>query len=684
MIRISLALLILAGGAQAAQPLAPMDLFELEYATDAQISPNGEQVVYVRHFNDVMTDRRYQNLWIIDTDGTGNRPLSAGKHSASFPRWSPDGSRLAYLSDESGSGQIHVRWMDTGDTAAITSGALPPGDIAWSPDGGRIAFTRLVPEPPLVIGEMPPAPDGAEWAPAPKYTDKLAFRFDHVGEVPPGYMHIFVVAADGGTPRRVTQGERQFGVGNFVWAPEGESFIVSADLAEGREMFGAGNPDIHEVSLEDGSARRLIDRDGPDAAVTVSPDGRHIAYVGYDDRRQGHQQNDLYVADRDGSNVRNLTGTYDRHVQSAARRGGGGPQWAPDGRGIHAAVHDEGNARLVLFSLDGSRRIAAEDVGAGEMGYISHNTLWSISDRGRLAYTVPGPAMPGDVAVADPGRAGRMLTGLNDDLFAGRELGQVEELRWKSSKDGRSVHGWIIKPPGFDASRKYPLILEMHGGPFADYGDVFDTEKQLMAAAGYVVLYTNPRGSISYGEEFGNLIHHAYPGDDFHDLNAAVDRVIGMGFIDENRLYVTGGSGGGVLTAWMIGNTDRFRAAVAFYPVINWESFIFTADLSGLFLEYWVPGLPWRHRDNFEARSLLKVSENVTTPTLIMTGEEDWRTPMSESEQYYKALKLQGVETVLVRVPEEPHGIVARPSHAMSKMTTLLGWFDKHSGQPGG
>ena len=683
MIRTALVLPILAVAVHAAQPLEVMDVFELEYATDAQISPNGEQVVYVRHFNDVMTDRRYQNLWMVDADGSNHRPLNTGKHTANSPRWSPDGSRLAYRSDESGSTQLHVRWMDTGDTAAVTSHAMPPGNFAWSPDGGRIAFTRLVPEPALVIGEMPPAPEGAEWAPPPKYTDMLAFRFDQVGDVPPGYMHLFVVAADGGTPRQVTRGERQFGAGSFAWAPEGESLIVAADLTEGAEIYAVSNPDVYEIALADGSPHRLIDRQGPDVSASVSPDGRYIAYVGYDNRYQGHQQNDLYLADRDGSNVRNLTLDYDRHVQDAARRGGGGPQWVSDGSGIYGVVHDAGNARLVLFSLDGGRRVVVPDIGSGETGYINHNTLWSTSDGGRLAYTVPGPAMPGDVAVADPGEAGRMLTDLNADLFGERELGALEELRWTSSKDGRPVHGWIIKPPGFDASRKYPLILEMHGGPFADYGDVFDTEKQLMAAAGYVVLYTNPRGSISYGEEFGNLIHHAYPGDDFHDLNSAVDHVVGMGFVDEERLYVTGGSGGGVLTAWMIGNTDRFRAAVAFYPVINWESFIFTADLSGLFLEYWMPGLPWRHRDNFEARSLLRVSENVTTPTLIMTGEEDWRTPMSESEQYYKALKLQGVETVLVRVPEEAHGIVARPSHAMSKMTTLLGWFGKHAPEAG-
>ena len=328
MIRTALVLPILAVAAHAAQPLEVMDVFELEYATDAQISPNGEQVVYVRHFNDVMTDRRYQNLWMVDADGSNHRPLNTGKHTANSPRWSPDGRRLAYRSDESGGTQLHVRWMDTGDTAAVTSHALPPGNFAWSPDGGRIAFTRLFPEPPLVIGEMPPAPEGAEWAPPPKYTDMLAFRFDQVGEVPPGYMHLFVVAADGGTPRQVTRGKRQFGAGSFTWAPEGESLIVSANLAEGAEIYDVGDPDVYEIALADGSARRLIDRKGPDVSASVSPDGRYIAYVGYDDRYQGHQQNDLYVADRDGSNVRNLTGDYDRHVQDSARRGGGGPQWA--------------------------------------------------------------------------------------------------------------------------------------------------------------------------------------------------------------------------------------------------------------------------------------------------------------------------------------------------------------------
>ncbi|NNF26847.1 MAG: S9 family peptidase, partial [Gemmatimonadetes bacterium] len=254
----------------------------------------------------------------------------------------------------------------------------------------------------------------------------------------------------------------------------------------------------------------------------------------------------------------------------------------------------------------------------------------------------------------------------------------VEEIWWESSKDGRLIQGWILKPPGFDPSRKYPLILEIHGGPFLAYGDGFDIEKQLMAAAGYVVLYSNPRGSTSYGEEFGNLIHHAYPGDDFYDLDSGVDAVIAQGYVDEDNLFVTGGSGGGVLTAWMIGHTDRFNAALPFYPVINWYSFNLTADMAAITNKYWFPGLPWDHVEHYENRSLLSVVKNVKTPTLIMTGEEDWRTPMSESEQYYKALKLLGVDAVIVRVPGEPHLIWSRPSHGISKITTLVGWFGRY------
>lgn len=354
-----------------------------------------------------------------------------------------------------------------------------------------------------------------------------------------------------------------------------------------------------------------------------------------------------------------------------------------DGRAIYAQVDDEGNTKVARFSLDGTFEYVARNLGNGNSAYSGGS--FSVARDGRLVITASTPAMPSELVLVTPGtvRGGkavppRTITAINDDVLNGKTLGAVEEIWYTSAKDGRRVQGWIIKPPGFSPDRKYPLMLEIHGGPFANYGDRFDEEKQLMAAAGYVVLYTNPRGSTSYGEEFGNLIHHAYPGDDFDDLNSGVDAVVAKGYVDANNLFVTGGSGGGVLTAWMIGRTNRFRAALAFYPVINWESFVLTADMSSMAVNNWFPGFPWDHPENYAKRSLLSVVKQVRTPTLIMTGEEDFRTPMSESEQYYKALKMQGVETVLVRVPDEPHGIRRYPSHEAAKITTMVGWFAKH------
>jgi acylaminoacyl-peptidase len=285
------------------------------------------------------------------------------------------------------------------------------------------------------------------------------------------------------------------------------------------------------------------------------------------------------------------------------------------------------------------------------------------------------------VAVKDPGPGEpRLLTAVNEDLFSQRRLGSVEEVWYDSSHDGRPVQAWILKPPDFDPSRRYPLILEIHGGPFAAYGPGLDVEKQLMAAHDYVVLYTNPRGSTSYGEEFGNLIHHAYPGDDFHDLVSGVDAVLARGYVDPERLYVTGGSGGGVLTCWVIGRTTRFRAAVTVYPVVNWYSWVLTADIAAYGVKYWFPGFPWDHPEHYESRSLLSVVGNVTTPTMVLTGEEDYRTPMSDSEQYFTALQLRGVESALVRVPGEPHGIRRRPSHWMAKVGHIVGWFERFGG----
>ena len=285
---------------------------------------------------------------------------------------------------------------------------------------------------------------------------------------------------------------------------------------------------------------------------------------------------------------------------------------------------------------------------------------------------------PADVAAGRRGDSARKVTSLNEDLLAHKTLGEVEEITWQSTADDLEIQGWIVTPPGFDPEKKYPLILEIHGGPFAAYGPHFSVENQLYAAAGYVVLYTNPRGSTSYGWDFANEIHHNYPGEDYDDLISGVDAVVARGYIDEDQLFVTGGSGGGVLTAWIVGNTDRFAAAVVAKPVINWVSEALYSDIHRTVPGYWFEKYPWEDPEEYWRRSPLSLVGNVTTPTMLLTGEADYRTPMPESEQYYQALKLRKVDSALVRVPESSHGIASRPSNQIAKVDNIIAWFARY------
>lgn len=659
--------------AQQKTPFAAEDVFQIEYAAEPQISPDGTKIVYVRRFADIMTDRNYGNLWLVNFDGTGHRPLTTGNFSDGSPRWSPDGTRIAFTSDRAGQTQIWVLWLATGQMQQLTHVTEAPSGLAWSPDGKWISFSMLVPEAPPSLARLPKPPEGAKWAEPARVIDRLVYRFNGPGYLKPGYYHLFVIPSEGGTPRQISSGNFHHGGPGFrasdaVWTPDSKYLIVSANRRPDFELEPL-DTEVYEFSVETGAVRALTSRRGPDNSPQVSPDGRYIAYLGFDDRYQGHQNTLLYVMNRDGTGSRAVSASLDREIMDA--------QWAGDSRGLFIAFEDSGVTRIEYITLEGARREVARNLGSGQSAYSGGS--FSVARNGNLAYTYSRPDHISDVAVATAaGAGGRVITAINDDLMAQRQLGAVEEIWYESSKDGRRIQGWLIHPPSFDPSKKYPLILEIHGGPFADYGARFDIEKQVMAAQGYVVLYTNPRGSTGYGEEFGNLIHHAYPGDDFYDLNSGVDAALARGYIDPNQLYVTGGSGGGVLTCWMIGRTDRFRAAVTVYPVINWYSWVLTADIASFGVKYWFPGLPWDHAAHYESRSLLSVVKNVKTPTMVLTGEEDYRTPMSESEQYYTALKLLGVPAVLVRVPGEPHGIRRRPSHHISKMLHILGWFEKY------
>jgi len=647
--------------------LEPMDVFELELATDPRIAKDGQSVVYVRNFMDRMHDRRRSNLWRVESGGE-QRPLTTGLENHRSPRFSPDGEKLLYTSGEDGSTQLYVRWLDTGQTARLTQLPSTPRGLTWSPDGRHVAFEMFVEEKPERFVELPKEPEGAEWAEKPIEIDEIVYRTDGGGYSDEGHDQIFVLSAEGGTARQVTSGAFHH-QGPPVWTPDGQALVFAANRREGWE-YEPQDTELFELTLATGELRQLTDRHGPDHSPAVSPDGKTIAYLGRDERYLGFQIDRLHVMPRAGGEPKVLAAELDRDLTSD-------PVWSADGQSLYVSYDDRGNGKIAKIGLDGGVVIMAQDLGGTSIGRPYGGGSFTVAPNGEIAYTHTRPDHPADVALVLPGGLMR-LTELNRDLFSWKELAEVEEIVYPSSHDGREIQAWVAKPPGFDPAKKHPLVLEIHGGPFADYGDRFASEIQLYAAAGYVVLYVNPRGSSSYGEEFGNLIHHAYPGNDYDDLISGVDVLIERGWVDPERLFVTGGSGGGVLTAWIVGKTDRFRAAVVAKPVINWTSFVFTADNAHFFYKYWFPGFPWEAPEQYFERSPLSLAGSVKTPTMVLTGEADYRTPISESEQYYQALRLQKVPTMLVRIPGASHGIARRPSQLMAKVAYVLKWFETH------
>ena len=641
--------------------LKPINIFDIESVSDPQISPDGSKVLYVRSGSDIMNDKRYSNIWIINFDGSNNRPLTSGQNSNSQPRWSPDGNQIIYVSNSSGSGQIHKRWMDTGETTRLTNVQTDPHGISWSNDSKYIAFFGTVPHGADFKVDLPSPPKGAEWASPAKVIDRLVYRFDGVGYLK-GYKHLFVVISEGGTERQLTEGKFNFAPyrgGQTVWSTDSKHIYVSTNLEDDWEAQGPWKQsDIYHINAEDGSMDQLTNRLGPDREPTPSPDGKYLAYTGYDDKKMATQISHLYLINLKTRKIQEIKTKLDRSISNL--------RWSRDSKNIFFFYDDKGNTKIAKTNLKGKNNILVNNVGRG----------YSLAKNGSFVFITTKPDLPSDLAIKIPGKDVKIITSINADILAHKELGKVEEIWYKSSFDGLDIQGWIMKPPGFDKSKKYPLIIKIHGGPFSNYGNRFYLEKQLMVAEGYVVLYVNPRGSTSYGEKFAQLIHHDYPGNDFYDLNSGVDAAIDKGYIDKDRLYVTGGSGGGVLTCWMIGKTNRFRAAVTVYPVVNWYSFVLYSDIPWT-ANYWFPGMPWDNVDIYESKNLLSVVKNVKTPTMVLTGEADYRTPMADSEQYYAALKLLGVESVLVRVPDEPHGISVRPSHHILKINHIMGWINK-------
>src|SRR6185503_9893935 len=632
----------------------------MESVTNPAISPDGKQIVFTRSWVDKVKDEHVSNLWIVDVDGTRVRELTSGNWRDSQPVWSPDGKRIAFLSDRDGTNQLHVLWPDTRAAAQLTHLEQAPAGINWSPDGKLIAFTAFEADnDPILAVKLPERPKNAQWAKPPVIVNRLAWAADGRGPLPQGFTHVYTIdSVLGGTPRQITSGK--YNHNTPEWSADGKTIYVSAIRKPDAEYL-RGDSEIYAIDLKTLEVKALTTRSGPDNNPQVSPDGRWIAYTGYDEKKFTNHVASLYLMDNIGGGKKLWAGNLPSSPQDV--------RWAPDGTGVYYEMEEKGSSHIYFVSVDGKIRQITKGIEILD--------AYSMANNGQIAGVRTSFKEPGTLVtfnVKDPGNM-KSLVDVNEDVLGSVRMGDAEEL-WVTSKDGLKVQGWLIKPVDFDPAKKYPMVLWIHGGPWSMYSVAFNWSFQNFSANGYGVLYMNPRGSTGYGQDFVNGIQYSYPGKDYDDLMAGVDASLAKGWIDDKNLFVCGGSGGGVLTAWIVGHTDRFAAAVSMRPVINWHSFVGTTDGPSWYYQF--DKYPWEDPMQYAVRSPLHYVANVKTPTMVMTGEADLRTPMRQSEEFYRALKMLKKETLLVRMPDEYHGW-RRPSHQLLQQLYLMAWFDKHS-----
>ncbi len=673
-----LAALALAAGvapAGARQPIEPADLYRLSMVTSPVVAPDGRRVLFTRAAFDRGLDRRTGEFWLAHLDEAGrivDRRLLVGRdlqpRGGVFDR---AGARLAFIGQHLGRAQIHVLALAEGVPEAVTTGEVVPVTLAWSPDGGRIAFIGRVERRPREVPGMPERPRGAEQAPDPKIVSDLFWRTDANGELPPGAVHLFVLDLAGGRLVQLTSGEADavMAGGGLAWTADGRSLVAS--VAPDR-INRPAESDLFLFDAERPGARpvQLTSRPGSESGPEVSPDGRLLAFTGAEATDAFYPMPEVWVMElRPGAPVRNAAPRLDRPVAALS--------WRADSAALFVLFHDAGVTRVGEVELASGEVSVRVPVVGGTRLYLPTAGGDFSAAGGTLAYTTAFADRPAGLGVSRGGAETGAID-FNARWAASRTPARIEEIIVASRLDGRPIQGWIAYPPDFTPTRRYPLILDIHGGPNTDYGPFFSITHSLYAAAGYLVLFTNPRGSIGYGRAFANLITHAYPGPDHEDLMSAVDAVAARPYVDRRNLFIGGGSGGGVLTLWAIGQEPaKFRAAAALRPVTDWANQVTTSDSPAFFLRQWMGAAPWEAPELYARRAPFSLAGRIRTPTLFITGEQDFRTPIAQTEQMFGALRLRGVEAEMIRLPGANHGM-GRPSQWLQSILAPIDFFGRH------
>ena len=646
------------------------DIFALEYASDVQISPDGSKIVYVRNSNDIMTDSTRNSLWLLDVKSGQQLPLFADNFNYSQPRWSADGKQLAFIANSSGSRQIHLHYLAENKTAQLSRLPQSPANLSWSPDGKLLAFTMNVAASEAEVKQRVKKvkkPAGAKWSEPAVVLDRARYQADGQGFLKPQFRQIFVLPVTGGSARQLTSGDFHYG-SDLTFSPDSKALLFSANLDPEWE-FQPRDSNLYRLDLATNQLTALTTMAGDESSPVFSPDGKQLAFLWQSNALVPYSNSKLKVLALNNNNISDIAADFDRSIAAA--------DWLSN-QSFVVQYDDRGQRKLATLTSKGKLTELTASLGGVSQPQPYLSGSYSVSDNGIIAYTHGTSQRPSDVAVLQKGKS-TVLTALNEDLLGHKKLAQVHEINYKSSFDGEEIQGWYMTPPDFDPSKKYPLLLEIHGGPHLAYGAQWSAEMQRYAKEGYVVFYDNHRGSSSYGERFALLLQNKYSSpEDYADHDSGVNAMLELGFIDENNLFIAGGSAGGIAAAYAIGLTNRYKAAAVVKPVINWLSKVLTGDSYLYQTFHQFPGVPWEHVDHYWQRSPLSLVGNVQTPTILITGEQDRRTPISESEQFYQALQILRVDTALVRIPGSPHGISNTPSRMIEKVEYMLAWFEKY------